>query len=420
MSTAEWWDEARRVAEDSAERVRTLGRAKVDPTEAAAFVHRFLLRAGLIIALEPQRWLREPTGRPYWASLCEAPDVPYRFDQRLSLLFFSGLGQPSRRARQLVRSQIGDVPYLGTGLFDPDTFESDQTEGGAPAMIPEPVVEWIRSDGAARLATASLAGLATGSECWDSSEHVHDPECGRGDRLAEAALRIASASNGDDRLLVARLDGSLSGLDSDVLNVQTARFRIALIGLASQSGPEPVPLLDLRRTVRVGVAAKSGVSALVEGARVEFKAAFDWNPAKGQRSGDLQAGVLRTIAAFLNTEGGSLYIGVSDDGTVTGIEEELATLSDADPRDVFEGRIREALKNHVEPLPLHLVELRFIKEQSKEVIRIDVLPSPGITYFVRKGPDGRLQEDVCVRDGNRTLSLSGRARDQFVVRKSGG
>ena len=32
--------------------------------------------------------------------------------------------------------------------------------------------------------------------------------------------------------------------------------------------------------------------------------------------------VLKTIAAFLNTEGGDLLIGVGDDGAVTGIEQD--------------------------------------------------------------------------------------------------
>ena len=34
----------------------------------------------------------------------------------------------------------------------------------------------------------------------------------------------------------------------------------------------------------------------------------------------------KTIAAFLNTEGGTLFVGVSDDGKILGIEDEMDLL----------------------------------------------------------------------------------------------
>jgi len=41
----------------------------------------------------------------------------------------------------------------------------------------------------------------------------------------------------------------------------------------------------------------------------------------------LETAVLKTIAAFLNSaEGGTLLIGVADDGTIHGIESDYATL----------------------------------------------------------------------------------------------
>ena len=57
----------------------------------------------------------------------------------------------------------------------------------------------------------------------------------------------------------------------------------------------------------------------------------------------------------------------------------------------------------------------FLQQNGLEIIRIDVSRRAGVTYLVRKGNDGRLTEEIHVRDGNRTLNLSGRARDQFVL-----
>jgi eukaryotic-like serine/threonine-protein kinase len=65
-----------------------------------------------------------------------------------------------------------------------------------------------------------------------------------------------------------------------------------------------------------------------ESARLEFKASLrepvDRNPADKRPVGELRRAiereVIETLAAFLNTDGGTLIIGVKDDRTITGIE----------------------------------------------------------------------------------------------------
>lgn len=65
-----------------------------------------------------------------------------------------------------------------------------------------------------------------------------------------------------------------------------------------------------------------------ESAKLEFKASLrqpvDPNPADKRPLGELRRAiereVLETLAAFLNTDGGTLIIGVKDDRTIVGIE----------------------------------------------------------------------------------------------------
>ena len=55
---------------------------------------------------------------------------------------------------------------------------------------------------------------------------------------------------------------------------------------------------------------------------VEFKSTFRKNLHTKQNDDDITHSCLKTIAAFLNTDGGKLFIGVSDNGDILGIEKD--------------------------------------------------------------------------------------------------
>ncbi|MBN1223178.1 MAG: ATP-binding protein [Candidatus Aminicenantes bacterium] len=58
-----------------------------------------------------------------------------------------------------------------------------------------------------------------------------------------------------------------------------------------------------------------------ESKTLEFKSTLRWNLRENRKEDKvITLAVLKTIAAFLNTAGGDLLLGVGDDGTVTEIE----------------------------------------------------------------------------------------------------
>src|SRR6266699_3528630 len=65
---------------------------------------------------------------------------------------------------------------------------------------------------------------------------------------------------------------------------------------------------DLRREIANG-----------EGSFIEFKSTLRWNIKAGRDDQAITLEVVRTAAAFLNSEGGVLLIGVSDTGSLLGI-----------------------------------------------------------------------------------------------------
>lgn len=57
-----------------------------------------------------------------------------------------------------------------------------------------------------------------------------------------------------------------------------------------------------------------------EGESTEFKSTLRWDLRKGGRDIAVELAWLKTIVAFLNGNGGTLLVGVADDGTVVGLE----------------------------------------------------------------------------------------------------
>ncbi|MCU0315185.1 MAG: ATP-binding protein [Fimbriimonadaceae bacterium] len=187
-----------------------------------------------------------------------------------------------------------------------------------------------------------------------------------------------------------------------------------------QGQPDPIP--DVGGMVRLGLALNLQAEATtipipaLENETTEFKSTFDWDARQGKRQPERALACLKTIAGFLNSQGGTLYIGIDDKGQVVGISEELNQIRDPGPEDIFEGRLREAMKNTLDPIPLSLVTISFPQLFGNPVCRVDVKPRPTVTYLMRKDErTGQHLEEVYVRDGHRTLNLKGRQRDHFVL-----
>jgi len=90
-------------------------------------------------------------------------------------------------------------------------------------------------------------------------------------------------------------------------------------------------LNELRATAESfgNISAELKVLSTIEGGETkttEFKQTFSWDIKEKKKAEYLIHSCLKTVVAFLNTEGGILLIGVNDDGEVTGLEEEIEKL----------------------------------------------------------------------------------------------
>ena len=143
--------------------------------------------------------------------------------------------------------------------------------------------------------------------------------------------------------------------------------------------------LDLSRVIAAG-----------EGDRIEFKSTLRHNLHTGKVDKKIENACLKTIAAFLNTAGGVLLIGVDDEGNALGLE------ADGFPN---HDRILLHLSNLVHTVlggacaPYYQASIQ--AHSGKDVLAIDCLPSPDPVYFRRDK-----EEIFFVRSGPSTKNLS--------------
>jgi hypothetical protein len=125
--------------------------------------------------------------------------------------------------------------------------------------------------------------------------------------------------------------------------------------------------------------------------------------------------IVKTVAAFLNTNGGTLAIGVADNGTVLGLAEDLQLKSF--DLDKFENALRTLLINAIGAVPANRCRTRFEKIDGHDVCLIDVDAGLKPTYadsekgkslfFIRAGNTTRqldMQETVDYISGRWGLS----------------
>lgn len=136
-----------------------------------------------------------------------------------------------------------------------------------------------------------------------------------------------------------------------------------------------------------------------ESSKLEFKETLEANNKTGESLPGLVLSSLKSIAAFLNTGGGTLLIGVSDSGEIKGLDLDFK-LCKRPNVDSFELKLHDLIKSRLKAPP-GKIKITFEPLPEGDVCRIDVEPSPGVTFV-----DGK---DVYIRVGNRTDKLEGAA-----------
>lgn len=156
----------------------------------------------------------------------------------------------------------------------------------------------------------------------------------------------------------------------------------------------------------VVVAALSLEDRVAEGEhdQLEFKSSLRWDLKEARVNKDLEQVVLKSIAALANKDGGTLLIGVQDDGAIFGLEADYVSLDGN--RDKFERHLRGLANNRWGAAAMiGTLSLSFPAIGDREVCVVDVLPGKRPLFLEVTDKQGVKSERLFVRTGNASLPI---------------
>ncbi len=150
---------------------------------------------------------------------------------------------------------------------------------------------------------------------------------------------------------------------------------------------------------------------------LEFKSSLRWDTELQTVNKKLEEVVLKTIAAFANAQGGTLLIGVKDNGEIVGLEGDYHTLGGAN-RDKFELHLRNVLDGCFgTAFVATRLKVSFPSVSEVEICQIDIQPSPTPLIISVKDRNGQLQEKFYVRSGNSSQELTMKDIQSYIFER---
>jgi type I restriction enzyme, R subunit len=153
-----------------------------------------------------------------------------------------------------------------------------------------------------------------------------------------------------------------------------------------------------------------------ESKTLEFKSTLRWS-LKEDRQDDrgVTHAVLKTIAAFLNTEGGDLLIGVADDGAIVGIEGDRLESDDK-----FMRHLAQVVRNGLGDRAGTCIDPKTQIVQGKTVCLVSCQRSPEPVFLKWKEMEASPGGDFFVRSGPGTVKLPTESANEYIRTRFGG
>lgn len=139
---------------------------------------------------------------------------------------------------------------------------------------------------------------------------------------------------------------------------------------------------------------------MIENVDIEFKEV-------DRKTGKLPDSISREIIAFANAEGGTLYIGIGDDGRAVGVE---------NPDDVMT-RLTNVARETILPDIRPFIDVRAVEMDGKYVIKTTVFVGTERPYYLAK--EGLTPKGVFIRKGAACVPLSEAGIREMIMETSG-
>lgn len=138
---------------------------------------------------------------------------------------------------------------------------------------------------------------------------------------------------------------------------------------------------------------------------VEFKETLSLDIKKQTKEKYIEDSSLKTIVAFLNTDGGKLLIGVSDNGKISGLDKEIEKFY-KNNLDKFLLHWKDLIQKRIGEEYYPFIEYRAVKVDANHVLFVECKPSQSPCYLYRT--------DFYVRTNPATDKLEGPKLVEYV------
>lgn len=140
------------------------------------------------------------------------------------------------------------------------------------------------------------------------------------------------------------------------------------------------------------------IVALGESVNLEFKSTLQWDIVRNEKNKVLRKSVLKTIVAFLNSEGGTLVIGVEDNKSVCGLEFDFALVDHSE--DKFLVLLNNLISDNIGPEFSSLIKTTIEPINGTKVCKLNVERSLLPAYLRLDN-----QQEFYIRAGNTSRAL---------------
>ncbi len=153
-----------------------------------------------------------------------------------------------------------------------------------------------------------------------------------------------------------------------------------------------------------------------ESKTLELKSTLRWNLEEDRKDDKhVTHSTLKTIAAFLNTEGGDLLIGVADNGSIVGIERDRLESDDK-----FMRHLAQVVRNGLGDRAGTCIDPKTQIVQGRTVCVVSCQRSPEPVYLKWKGMEAVPEGDFFVRSGPGSVKLPLASAKEYIRTRFGG
>ena len=145
-----------------------------------------------------------------------------------------------------------------------------------------------------------------------------------------------------------------------------------------------------------------------ESKSLEFKQTFQFCVRNNKKENYVEESCLKTIVGFLNTDGGTLLIGVEDSGVVLGIDKERLKLH-KDSNDKFLLHLKDKIKSRIGSDFFTYIDTKIIDVSTKTVVEVECKPSVEEVFLDDK--------EFYIRTSPSTDKLEGKEMSSYVRKR---